>query len=250
MRAAPAVFFIGFIVLFGFGRTHYETPVLMYHRIAAPDGSSLTVSPQTFERQMEFLKVHRYRVVSVENMFDTLRAGRSIREKTVAVTFDDGYLDNFQNAFPVLKKMGFPATIFMITNNIGKEGWLSEEDIKILDESGITVGSHTVNHAFLPDLKSEDAEYELKESKRMLERMLRHPVFTLSFPAGGFTEEVKAMAREAGYKGAVTTNWGRKAHDPYSLRRVKITEGHGSLTNFWLKVSGFYNLTRKKAGGE
>lgn len=220
----------------------------MYHHVE-PDvkGSSLHVSPGMFTRQMEFLKIHGYRVAPLEEIIRKTRAGERIPFKTVAITFDDGYLDNFKYAFPVLKNMDFPATIFMITRDIGQKGFLSEEDLRILDESGIAIGSHTVNHAFLPDLRDKnELFYEMDESKKTLETILGHPVTLFSYPAGGVTQGAKAMVEALGYEGAVTTNYDSAKGDAFAIRRVKISEGKGSLFNFWLKVSGLYHLGKKR----
>ncbi|MGH7197413.1 MAG: polysaccharide deacetylase family protein, partial [Candidatus Omnitrophota bacterium] len=230
-----------------FCRANYEVPVLMYHNVGeTKEKSSLNVTPETFERQMEFLKLHRYNVVPLADLLEMLKAKKKVPTKTVAITFDDGFLDNIQHAFPVLRTMNFPATIFMITRNINEKGWLSEEDLRILDESGVAIGSHTVNHAYLPDLKTDDAVFELEESKKKLEKILHHPVALFSYPAGGFNGYTRALVIDQGYAGAVTTNRGLTKHDPYALHRVKISEGNGSLFNFWIKVSGLYHLGKKR----
>ena len=223
----------------------YEAPVLMYHHVGSGSDSTFVTS-ESFERQMEFLKVHHYRVIGLAQLIHEIREGKSIPGKTVCITFDDGNLDNFRDAFPVLKKMGFPATIFMITANIGRSEWLSEEDLRILDESGIAIGSHTVHHAFLPKLYAEEIQAELTGSKIALETALGHEVTLLSYPAGGLTPAIKDWVREAGYEGAVTTNYGREKHDIYSLHRIKVGESSGNLFNFWLKVSGYYQLGKKR----
>lgn len=225
-----------------FYKTNYEVPVLMYHHVGAGSGFSDDVSTKTFEAQMEFLKVHGYRVMSLEDLFEHLSAKKPLPPNAVAITFDDGNLDNFRNAFPILRKMRFRATIFMVTDNIGREGSLSEEDLKILDSAGIAIGSHTAGHTYLPEAPRETAIWELQSSRNRLEKILGHPVFLLSYPAGGFTEEIKTLAKEAGYHGAVTTNRGARRHDVFALRRVKATEGGGNLFNFWSKVSGLYRV--------
>lgn len=233
---------------FYFYSANYETPVLMYHHVD-PDvaNSSLYVTPLTFTRQMEFLKVHGYRVLSLEEIARRIKSGEKVPPKTVAITFDDGNLDNFKYAFPILKKMDFPATIFMITRNIGEKGSLSEEDLRILDESGISIGSHTVNHAFLPDLRNqEELLFELDESKKKLENILGHAVTLFSYPAGGVTVESRALVQKLGYEAAVTTNYGEDRRDPYALPRVKITDGKGGLFGFWLKTTGIYHVGKKR----
>lgn len=227
----------------------YEVPILMYHRIepARDNGRDSTrVSPAIFERQMEFLKVHGYRVVPLADLAADIAAGRPIPPKTVALTFDDGTLDNFMYAFPVLKKMNFPAVIYMITRNIGKDGWLSEEDLRILDESGIAIGSHTASHAFLPDTDRGVIAQELSESKQRLESILGHPVTLFSYPAGGVTPAIERQVADAGYTSAVTTNYGRTRNNVFALHRVKASESGGSLFSFWVKTSGYYHLGKKR----
>ena len=222
----------------------------MYHQVAdAPEAaSSVVVSVDSFQRQMEFLKTHRYRVLGLSDLVRELQTGKVIPAKTVSITFDDGNLDNFKNAFPILKKMGFPATIFMITDNVGKPGFLAEEDLRILDDSAVSIGSHTVHHAFLPDLEPERVREELTESKKALEKILGpgHEVTLFSYPGGGMTPEIQAAVREAGYKAAATTNYRTKKNDTYGLHRIKISESSSNLFNFWLKLSGYYHLGKKR----
>jgi len=232
-----------------FCQANYQVPVLMYHRVDhAPPGvpEGLCVSPETFEKQMEFLKIHGYRVIRLEELVRATKEGRRLPFKSVVLTFDDGTMDNIENAFPTLKKMDFPATIFMIAQNVGKGGWLSTEDLRLMDASGITIGSHTVTHAFLPSLTEEEARGEIVESKRVLETLLEHPVTLFSYPAGGFTELSKVMVENAGYEGAVTTNHGRRKGDPYALHRIKVKESKGSLFNFWAKTTGLYHIGKKR----
>lgn len=227
--------------------THYEVPVLMYHHVDIPEvPSALHVTPETFERQMEFLKNHHYRVISLVELAHRLRSGGNIPLKTVVITFDDGNLDNFTLAFPVLKKMGFPATVFMITSNISREGWLSEEDLKILDASGVEVGSHTLNHAFLPILGVDQALTEIRDSKKRLEEILGHDIVLFSYPAGGYDNHVRSLVEREDYRAAVTTNYGRRRHDPLAIHRIRVSEAGGNLFNFWLKTTGFYHVGKKR----
>ena len=250
MKLLKKRFWIVFILIpafFLFYRANFEKPILMYHEVGDRwNGSSTSVSTAAFKRQMEFLKVHRYRVISLADFLEELKKDKKISFKTVVITFDDGHLDNFKNAFPILKQLDLPATIFMITENINREGWLAEEDLRILDDSGVSIGSHTVRHAFLPSLSEKEAFFELTESKKRLEKILRHPITLFSYPAGGVTEEIKGLVKKAGYDGAVTTNYGKSKQDPYALHRIKITEAGGNLFGFWIKTSGLYHLGKKR----
>lgn len=227
---------------------YYRVPILMYHQIGPnPADSGLIVTPETFERQMEFLKIHHYQVLTMDELVDRLKNGHRPPFKSVVITFDDGFADNFDNAFPVLRKMGFPATIYMITNNINLDGWLSEEDLRILDGSNIEIGSHTLTHNFIPSITDPVLlESEIVDSKRRLESILGHPVDQFSYPGGGYTLEAARIVEKAGYRGAVTTNHGKKSGNPYGLHRIKIKESSGNLFNFWLKTTGFYYLGKKR----
>lgn len=242
-----AIVAIALLVSLFFYKSNYEVPILMYHHVGDPsEKSSINISTETFERQMEFLKVHRFHVLTLEDLIGHIRLGQHLPWNSVAITFDDGNGDNFKNAFPILKKMGFPATIFMITGNIGKDHWMNEEDLRVLDSAGIEIGSHTANHAFLPDLRKEEIVLELRQSRNRLEKILGHPIFLFSYPAGGVTQEAKKLVSQEGYRGAVTTNYGKRIHDPYALHRIKATDANGNLFNFWLKVSGIYHLGKKR----
>ena len=240
--AVAALLALGFFIFY---RANYEVPILMYHHVGDSEESNVNVSLNAFERQMEFLKIHHQRVMSLEDYIGHRKLGQPVPWNTVVITFDDGYLDNFTNAFPVLKRMGLPATIFMITENIGKDGWLGAEDLKILELSGVTIGSHTLRHAFLPDLKKEEIIDELRKSRNQLEKIIGHPVFVFSYPGGGVTREAKALVAQEGYQGAVTTNYGSERRDVYALRRIKIGEHDGNLFRFWAKLSGLYTLNRR-----
>lgn len=237
----------GVLFFLYFQKTFYEVPILMYHHVEhSSEPSGVNVTPESFERQMEFLKLHRYHVMELSQLIALVKSGQKLPPKTVSITFDDGYVDNLDNAFPILKQMDFPATVFMITSNVGREGFLSEEDLRILDASSIAIGSHTAHHAFLPELSRADAQTELIDSKKELERTLGHPVTLFSYPAGGTTPALEALVKEAGYEGAVTTNYESRPQDPYALHRVKISDASGNVFNFWLKTSGYYSLGKKR----
>src|SRR4051812_46881117 len=106
LRLAALAAFVAGVVLFC--RTQYELPVLMYHRVDVSEKSGTVVSPETFERQMEFLKTHGYHVLALSEVLDILKSRKNFPPNSVAITFDDGTVDNIKNAFPILKKMGFP----------------------------------------------------------------------------------------------------------------------------------------------
>ena len=148
-----AVLLLSFGVYLGILMCNYTVPILMYHYVndEEPLRSKLGVSVAGFEKQMRFLKEHRYNVVTLNELVDLLRGKKKIPLNTVAITFDDGYLDNYTNAYPILKKLKLPAAIFVVVNRVGKrlgnDEYMTWQQIHEMADSGlITIGSHSMNH--------------------------------------------------------------------------------------------------------
>lgn len=238
-----AVVLVILVAAYGIMSRAYSTPVLMYHHVDERwQEWKLSVSPASFARQMEFLKAHRYKVLSLSEYVDILKNKKPIPKKSVVITFDDGYDNNFTEAFPVLKKMEFPATVFVQVDGVGRKGYMTWDDIQILIENGIEIGSHTLHHGFLPDLSEEDVRKEIYESKAVLENKLQRPIPLFSYPGGGFNASARQHVIDAGYAGAVATHPGLKYPDldPYALKRIRISRTSDNLFVFWLQLSGFY----------
>jgi len=224
-------------------------PVVMYHAIDCNDKTTkLSVSPESFARQMEFLHKNNYNVVTLEEAIPYIQKKKKTPPKTLAITFDDGYRNNYICSYPVLKKYNIPATIFVIVKRVGKPGYLNWEEIREMSDSGlITIGSHTMSHLWLPDVKAEALQYELRESKRILEEKLGKSVKTLCYPIGAFDEKVEKAVKEAGYSCAVTTNPGRgtPADDIYAIKRIKISRTSDNMFVFWVETSGIYTWIKE-----
>ncbi len=224
----------------------YVVPIIMYHSVDNPRHlSGIVVSPSSFRQQMDFLKRNDYHVISLDALITAKREKRHLSKNNVIITFDDGYDDNYTYAFPVLKEYGFPASIFVITNLIGKPGYLTWEELKEMEKSQITIGSHTVDHVYLPGVPLDWQSYQIKESKRVLEEKLGHTIDFFAYPSGGFSDGTKDIVEAAGYRAALTTNRGNKRfnEDVYELKRVRFKDKDSSL-GLWAKLSGFYNLFR------
>ena len=241
-------------------QTQYVVPILMYHSVSSADMKPLfvighpskfklrlnNVSPESFDRQMGFLKNKGYQVISLDEFVDGNRMGKKFSHKTVVITFDDGYRDNYTEAFPILKKYYFPATIFLISDYVREgSGFLNWEQVKEMRKVGISFGSHTRHHAYLPSMSKAALKDEIIESKHIIEKNLGEPVDYIAYPCGGFSEEVKTVVALAGYKAALTTNRGYDRYDidPYELNRIRIDNWDNALT-LRAKLSGFYNLFR------
>ena len=214
--------------------------ILTYHSIsAAPIYSA--IHPDRFASQMKLLHDEGFNVVSLATLAE-YRAQGTIPPKTVCVTFDDGYLDNYRNAFPVLKQYNFPATIFVITSAIGGQ-WhsrgesfvmMTENELKALDTDGlIALEPHTVTHPKLTKIAPEETEREVRESKQLLETLLNKSCVHFAYPFGKHTDDARRAVARAGIQYAYTTEEGlvRPGTDPFLLHRNGVNRTI-SLTQF------------------
>lgn len=235
--------------VFVFLKTAYVVPVLMYHAIDQNDKvTKLSVRPESFARQMEFLHKNKYNVVTLDKIVSYLRNKEPMPPKTIAITFDDGFYNNYKYAYPVLKKYNIPAAIFVIVGNIGQPGYLGWKEIKEMSDSGIiTIGSHTISHKWLPTTGTAQLRRELADSKSALEEKLGKKVDALCYPIGAHDERVERETNKAGYLCAVATNpgLGSSADDIYSIKRIKISRTSDNLIIFWLETSGYYTWVKE-----
>lgn len=219
-------------------------PILFYHKINSPSPHArikgLYVSPRSFYWQMKYLQWRGYIPISLDDLLFWLEGGRALPPRPIVLTFDDGYKDNYTNAFPILKEFGFSATVFIVTRDVGKfpdwpeseeklkEPLLSWNEIKEMSDYGISFQSHTHTHSILTRLSDEDIRYELMESKKVIEDALKKPVNFLCYPKGFFSERVKNLVKEAGYLGALTTKRGVITGDDdlFALKRIGIKHRH------------------------
>ncbi len=228
-----------------FIRTQYVVPIAMYHSITpgAIKENRLQVSVKNFERQARFLKKD-YNVLPLEQLADLIKRGEKLPSRVLALTFDDGYKDNYIYAFPILKKYKLPATMFLIINEIGRPDRLSWNEIKIMQDSGlITFGSHALGPEPLVNIKSdEELKRQIFESKRILEERLGCKINMFSYPEGRFNDKIKQLVKDAGYKLAVATSPGKRFPDDdmFILKRLRISATSNNLFVFWIETSGFY----------
>jgi len=234
-----------------FVKQRYMLPIVMYHSVspAVAKGNLLAVSAATFEKQMSFLKRHHYNVAALGNIKDYISGKKKIPGRSIVLTFDDGYKDNYTYAFPILKKYNFPAAIFIIVSEVGRPDRLSWEEIKEMQACGlITFASHTFTHPFLNSLRSAgDLKREISGSKSALEDKLGRSVEIFSYPSGRFNTEVIQAVKDAGYQMAVATNPGKKFpnNDRFILKRLRISENASSMFVFWFETTGYYNFIRE-----
>lgn len=188
--------------------------VLGYHRFENPPSDGLAISTKDFEAQMQRLKDTGTTVISMEDFLAWRRGAKAIPARSAVITIDDGYVSGYTEAWPVLKKFGYPFTMFVYTNYISAGGKsIKWEQLAEMLAAGVEIGSHTVSHASLAKRAGKtEAEYEawlwneLRGSKDILEERLKTKVRTLAFPYGISNEGVKQAGLKAGYEALFTVN--------------------------------------------
>lgn len=252
-RLTLVIFLAVILFLYVFLSGRYVAPIMMYHSVnpkSDPVMKALIVNPQTFERQMRFLRERGYNILPLEYLAELIRDNKKLPSGAVAVTFDDGYKDFYKYAFPALKKYKIPATMFIIVNEVGRPDRLSWDEIKEIQASGlITFGSHCLGAEPLINISSED---ELKRqifySKKALESKLACPVNMFSYPEGFLNKHIRELVIQSGYKLAVSTKTGYcyPANDLFALKRIRVSESAGNPLNLWMKVSGYHAFFKDK----
>ena len=201
-------------------------PVLNYHQINDRDENALTVHTDQFEAQMKYLADNGYHTITPEDMVDAWENGTELPDRPVIITFDDGYADNYRNAYPILKKYNLKGTIFLISDYVGTyPNYLTWTQAEEMQESGlINFESHTLSHEQLDTTSPEETWNQVDGSKKALEWHLRKEINFLAYPCGSYDEELQRMVKDAGYKGAFTVNHGLadKQDNRYLLDRVPI----------------------------
>jgi peptidoglycan/xylan/chitin deacetylase (PgdA/CDA1 family) len=230
--------------------------VLMYHWISGSPGGRLRawgVTPAQFESQMRHLAEEGYRTVSLGDVVELARGVRPPAEKTVALTFDDGYRDFLEYALPVLRRHRFSATVFLVTDHVGgTNAWdarhgdpprelMGWEEAAELADQGIEIGSHGRTHRFLPSLSGAELEEEIHGSRRILEDRLGRAVRFFSYPHGLHDGRCLTLAASAGYEGACADIRGGNGPgtDPFRLRRTLMTFHDGSWSFSFKLRTGF-----------
>ena len=223
-------------------------PILTYHRVGLPIVEHVpTVSVGAFEAHLRLLRRFGYQVIGFDELLARLQARQPALRRTAMITFDDGYEETATIAAPLLRTYGFCATVFVAPEELGRPGFMNWEQVAALSRDGFAIGSHTLHHTFLPSVSLERARQELVESKRVLEERLQQPVRWLSYPIGGYTSGIQAIAREAGYEAACTTNRGTSKHvvDLFAIRRIKTVDRDRHPIRLWAKLSGWYDAFRR-----
>jgi|SRR5687768_12953708 len=231
------------------------TPALLYHKISKPRRDSKVrgafTPPQRFRRQLTYLKNQGLQFYTASELIKHFQHYGQFPARSVALTFDDGWRDNYTNAFPVLKELGIKATIFIIPSSIGQmstaattpagdRGYphLSREEILEMANAGIEFGSHTMSHAWLNQIPELQVKTEIQMAKREIENLVQKPCWTIAYPAGYFSDAARRAAREAGHIAGFSTIYGpTNTVDLFALNRVEVLRRDRFTFQFARKVA-------------
>ncbi|MGL5150300.1 MAG: polysaccharide deacetylase family protein [Clostridium sp.] len=183
-------------------------PVLYYHSVEPSEANEVIISPDKLKMQLQYLLDEGYYPITLSQLYEHLTNDKAIPEKSIVITFDDGYQDNYTNAFPILKELDINATIFVISDVLNNGYYMYDEQVKEMSDYGIDIASHTSNHRNLLELPPEEQIKEIKNSKAYLEKLLGKEVTSLAYPFGDYNQDSVRIAEESGYKMAFTTNRG------------------------------------------
>ena len=251
-----------------FGIRSPGVPILMYHSISAVDESGCapyfrTVThPRAFGRHLEFLTRMGYRTATLAHARERIRNGVPESEKLVVLTFDDGYADFYSDAYPLLSRHGYTATVFLPTAYIAdrprkfdQRVCLTWSQVRDLHQAGVEFGSHTVTHPQLADLPESKVEREVRFSKAEIEDRTCSPVISFAYPFAfpdhrpEFKRTLDRLLAEAGYQAGVCTTVGTPSSRsrPFFLERLPINTLDDDAL-FEAKLTGSYDWLRYAQG--
>lgn len=213
-------------------------PVLNYHRVDSGIRHSLVVPPEVFKKQMQYLHDEGYHSITLDELYDYVTKGTELPDKPVLITFDDGYIDNYRQAMPILKEYNMKATLFMISGSIGENRFVSLEQLKEMQANGIDIQSHTVTHKDLRHMSLQQVRDELVGAKAVLEDRMKHPVRYIAYPGGFTNKDIDTIAEESGYRMAFNVKAGnvQPGQDLFNLPRQAVFFNDTPFENFWVRL--------------
>ncbi len=210
----------------------FSLPILMYHHVrdlpsnASKEWRDLTVSPAVFKEQMEYLYQEGYQPINFAQLAQLIDSDRGVDDKHIIISFDDGWLNQYSNAFFVLQEYGFTATFFLVGKYINGLSFISQGQIEEMLESGMEIGSHTMSHPNLNQVSDAHLIYEVSGSKDFLEKMFGIEIVAFAYPYGAVSSRVTASAESAGYRFARSVGSGidQKLNRLYNLKTLHVTD--------------------------
>ncbi len=242
MRTILAIFIAAIFLLLINSQTviasNISVPILTYHYIGNNPNpkdkarDALSVSPDKFEAQMDYLSKSGFTPISLDTLYAIFNKQAVAPARPIVLTFDDGYMDFYTTAFPILRRFNFHAVEFIPTGLIGGSYYMNWSQIKEIQSSGlVTFEAHTVNHVNLSSLSYNNALKQMLDSKNVLAVQTGYPVNFIAYPYGANNSSVQAAARAAGLIGGLGTWFGRASGFSFNMPRIRVS-GFWSIKEF------------------
>ncbi len=190
-------------------------PILVYHYVEIVQNprdrlrQAMNIKPDTFELQLQLLQKNGYQTYFVRDIPAMIDGRQDLPQKGIMLTFDDGYADFYQYVLPLLQKYNMKATLYIVDNFIGKDGYLTADQLKEIVLSGLVeIGGHTEDHLRLTTLSEADARKQIAEGRDRLQKDYGVSVTTFAYPYGSYNDMLQRLAKEAGYIAAVSEDKG------------------------------------------
>lgn len=220
-----------------------RVPILLYHYVEYVKDKkdtirqSLSISPKTFESQIQTFQEASYSAMFIDDFADVLDGKKELPEKPIILTFDDGYGDFYTDVFPILKKYQMKATAYIVSGVLDKLNYMTKAQVKEIAESGLVeIAAHTVSHKNLKFVSEETARFEIQASKVQLETLIGKEVKNFAYPYGGLSDVAEQLVRSAGYRSAVSVIAGelQSENNRYFLSRLRAGSRTGPVLLNWL----------------
>lgn len=199
-----------------------SVPILMYHSIGEEKNNDAVISKELFAEQMAFLSREQFNPITLDELYAYLADGKPLPLKPVVLTFDDGYRDTYEAAFPILKRYGFASTLFIPAEFVGER--LSLAELKEMKAAGMAIMSHSQTHRELAPMTAKEQAQEIISSKQKLDSLLKQDTRYFCYPNGSYSPETLRLLKEQGFKLAVTIEpgWVKPADNRLTLTRVWV----------------------------
>lgn len=223
-----------------------EANAFVFHRFGEPRYPSTNTPPEIFEQQLQLLQRENFEILTLGEVARRIAAGRSLPEKCAVLTIDDGYSSFWDHAWPILKEYGFPATLFVSTQAVGKHGYMNWDQLRQLAENGIEIGNHTVTHPYLVNHRPGESEtfrrkrvrQEIQGAQKVFVKRLGKAPELFAYPFGEYDPEILNEVRAAGFTGAAGQQSGviASSSDRFLLPRFPMGGPYGTLEGFTEKL--------------
>ena len=199
-------------------------PVLYYHSIEPSESNELILAPERLREQLQYIKDAGYTTLTMREVYDHLVNNAPIPEKSILITFDDGYMDNYTYAYPLLKEFNMKATIFLMTVGVDEGFYISSDQMKEMSDYGIDIECHTINHVRLGELSYEEQLKEITESRDFIEKVTGKDVISIAYPYGNYNDDTLRAVQDAGYSLAFGISNGKanRTDNIFALNRIYV----------------------------